>query len=82
MSSLKMFPPNDHDLNRIRPFAAAFQMPVLIFKSELPLENNNFSKEITVDDSDYLLALETRKFPWQGYQELSRKSEENKSFKT
>ena len=65
MSSLKIFPPKDHDPNRIRPFAAAFQMPVLIFKSELPLENNNFSKEITVYDFDHSLALETRKFPWQ-----------------
>ena len=58
-----MFPPNDHDPNRIRPFAAAFQMPVLIFKSELPLESNNFSKVIAVDDFDHSLALKTRKFP-------------------
>ena len=62
---IKMFPPKDHDPYKIRPVAAAVQMPVLIFKSELPLENSNFSKVIAVDDSDHVLALQTRKFPYQ-----------------
>ena len=60
---IKMFPPKDHDPYKIRPVAAAVQMPVVIFKPGLPLESSNFSKVIAVDDFDQLLALKTRKFP-------------------
>ena len=55
----KIFPTKDYNPNKTPPFAAAVQMPVVIFKLELPVENNNLSKVITVDDLDNSLILET-----------------------
>ena len=55
----KIFPTKDYNPNKTPPFAAAVQMPVVIFKLELPMENNNLSKVITVDDLDNSLILET-----------------------
>ena len=55
----KIFPTKGYNPNKTPPFAAAVQMPVVIFKLELPVENNNLSKVITEDDLDNSLILET-----------------------